>query len=572
MLKQVRQYEVLEPIGSGGLGTVYKARDSRSGMLTALKVIRRVLARNRDYVENFLREASLASSLDNPHVVKVYDYGQDQSIYFIAMEYLPLNLAEILRDEKALPVPEAISIISQVCQALEYAHSRNIIHRDIKPANIMITSERSVKLADFGLARALDWQQLSSRRGIVGTPNYMPPEQALGKGCDVRSDLYSLGCVLYHMVVGRPPFPKGELREVISSHINDPPTIPPKMAAKIPKALQQVILKLLSKDPDRRYQSATDLLEALKSIQAAEAARARERFRTCFIAAPPGVDLTILSTVLKQRGISLLVSSELAPTSASHLGHVTRAISKADLLIAILDPERPNDNVYYELGYARALGKRILILASPQMTSLPSDIAGMLYVHAGADNREVISFALDLALAAPEPAEHEPGKPVDVSSPIGHLADELIDKLESLGDQATGRDVEQIVASALRASGIFVLARSEQRDIGVDFAIWADELDPWVGNPFLLQVKKHLKSQAQVSAVLNQVSTYLQKSNSRWALVLYVKGPRDLESPPVARSSVLFLQVRELLDKLRTSSFGEVVRELRNRRVHRGGF
>lgn len=294
------------------------------------------------------------------------------------------------------------------------------------------------------------------------------------------------------------------------------------------------------------------------------------RWRTCFITAPSHVNLNTIKKLLEERGLKPFVSSELPPTHTSLLEHVTRAIATADFLIAVLDTEQSNANVYYELGYAHALRKRALILVPPELKHLPTDIMEMLHLRADTENREAISFALDQILAAPEPpTRHKSGQFVDKSRPIGHLADELLHKLESLGDGVTERDIEQIVVSVLRASGISVVAHSGQPDICPDVAIWVDELDPWGGNPLLIEMKRHLKSPA---AVIHHLSTYLQKSNSRLALVLYVKGPPSVPDVPLASpSSVLFLTVRELLDRLRTISFGEVVHELRNRQIHGGG-
>lgn len=318
--------------------------------------------------------------------------------------------------------------------------------------------------------------------------------------------------------------------------------------------------------------------------------RAGRRWRTCFIAAPSYVNLHTIKALLEKRGIKPFVASEQPPNSASLLEHVTNTISKADLLIAILDPDQSNANVYYELGYAHALKKQILILIPPELKSIPADIMGMLYLRANVENSDAINFALDQALAVSKPAKHKYSRLVLKSQPIGRLADKLIEKLESLGDQANERDIEQIVVSAIEASGISVVVSSKQHEIGADLAIWADELDPWVGNPFLIEIKRQITSPEHMRELLNRISIYLQESNSRSALVLYVKGltyaqydlygPRpylkgheyDFDSKNRALSSVLFMEVRQLLEKLRDNSFGEIIRDLRNRGVHQRDF
>src|SRR3990167_2249517 len=297
------------------------------------------------------------------------------------------------------------------------------------------------------------------------------------------------------------------------------------------------------------------------------------RWRTCFIAAPFGVNLNTIKTLLEERGMKPLVSSELKLIGVSLLEHVTRTISQVDLLIAILDPKQFNANVYYELGYAHALGKRLLVLAPPELKSIPADLTGLLYVRADAENREAIGFALDQVLAAPKPPKQKPSQPVEMSQPIGQLAEQLKDKLKSLGSRVDERDVEKIVLSALRASGISILAGSVKPDIGADIAIWADELRSSVGSPFLIEIKTHLRDRAHIMQVSHQVSTYLEKSNACWALVLYLKGPPIVADLPVftshARlSNILLLGVHEFLDRLKTSSSGEIIRDLWNRRVH----
>ncbi|MBL7209797.1 MAG: protein kinase [Dehalococcoidia bacterium] len=217
----------------------------------------------------FEREARATASLSHPHIVSIFDIGQEDESHYLILEFVDgPNLGGLISSQPGgrCDGGTTLRIGSQVCQALEYAHSHGILHRDIKPENIMITSEGLPKLMDFGLARALGGPKLTQRGVIVGIPAYLPPEQALGKPSDVRSDLYSLGSVLYEMVAGRPPFPGDDPVKVIFSHINDLPMMPRRITPEIPEALEQVIMKLLSKDPDKPYPSAGGLLQALKSV------------------------------------------------------------------------------------------------------------------------------------------------------------------------------------------------------------------------------------------------------------------------------------------------------------------
>ena len=269
------RYKVAKKLGEGGKGIVFKAEDTRLGRTVAIKVIKGE-GLDQESFARFEQEAKATAGLSHPHIVAIYDIGHEGESHYLILEFVDgPNLGGLVRSQPGARCDAAttLGIGSQVCQALEYAHSHGILHRDIKPENIMITSAGLPKLMDFGLARALGGPNLTQRGVIVGTPAYLPPEQALGKHSDTKSDLYSLGCVLYEMATGRPPFRGDDPVKVIFSHINDLPVMPRKLAPEIPEALEQVILKLLAKDPDQRYQSAGELLQALKSVK--EEAEAR---------------------------------------------------------------------------------------------------------------------------------------------------------------------------------------------------------------------------------------------------------------------------------------------------------
>jgi hypothetical protein len=262
------RYKVTKKLGEGGKGIVFKAEDTRLGRTVAIKVIKGE-GLDQESFARFEQEAKATAGLSHPHIVAIYDIGQEGESHYLILEFVDgPNLSGLISSQPGARCDAAttLRIGSQVCQALEYAHSHGILHRDIKPENIMITSEGLPKLMDFGLAGALRGPKLTPRGVIVGTPAYLPPEQALGKRSDARSDLYSLGCVLYEMATGRPPFPGDDPVKIIFSHINDLPMMPRRLAPEIPEALEQVILKLLAKDPERRYQSAGELFQALKSV------------------------------------------------------------------------------------------------------------------------------------------------------------------------------------------------------------------------------------------------------------------------------------------------------------------
>ena len=263
------RYKVTKKLGEGGKGIVFKAEDTRLGRTVAIKVIKSE-GLDQESFARFEQEAKATAGLSHPNIVAIYDIGQEAESHYLILEFVDgPNLSGLIRSQPGARCDAAttLKIGSQVCQALEYAHSHGILHRDIKPENIMITSAGLPKLMDFGLARALGGPNLTQRGVIVGTPAYLPPEQALGKRSDARSDLYSLGCVLYEMVTGKPPFHGDDPVKVIFSHINDLPVMPRKLAPEIPSTLEQIILKLLAKDPDQRYQSASELLQVLRSVK-----------------------------------------------------------------------------------------------------------------------------------------------------------------------------------------------------------------------------------------------------------------------------------------------------------------
>jgi serine/threonine protein kinase len=263
------RYELLKKLGEGGKGIVFRARDTSLDRLVAVKVIKPEGFDESSY-ERFLREAQIAARLTHPHIVSIYDMGNEQGRYFLIMELVDgPSLRGLLETHPGRPLEPAVAlrIAVETSQALRFAHAKGVLHRDIKPENLMITSDGNTKLMDFGLARALDKPRITAALTIVGTPAYIAPEVALGKESDARSDLYSLGAVLYEMTTGRPPFPGEDTLKLVYSHIQDPPTPPSRLQPSISPALEGVILRLLAKNPDDRFPSAADLLKVLEDLR-----------------------------------------------------------------------------------------------------------------------------------------------------------------------------------------------------------------------------------------------------------------------------------------------------------------
>ena len=259
------RYRLDEVIGRGGMSTVYRGIDLALDRVVAVKVaLDPLVEQSPIYLARFTREAHAAAAIGHPGVVTVYDAGADGPTRFIVMELVPgRSLADILRDERPLQPDRAASIAAQVADALSAAHAAGIIHRDVKPGNIMVTPDGSVKVLDFGIARALDGNTLTQTATVLGTSAYMSPEQALGQPVDARSDIYSLGCVLYEMLTGEPPFTADVSAAVLHQHVRVEPTPARERNLAIPPALNDLVMQMLAKSPSGRPQTAAETRDRL---------------------------------------------------------------------------------------------------------------------------------------------------------------------------------------------------------------------------------------------------------------------------------------------------------------------
>jgi eukaryotic-like serine/threonine-protein kinase len=266
------RYRLDEVIGRGGMSTVYRGTDLALDRVVAVKVaLDPLVEQSPVYLARFTREAQAAAAIGHPGVVTVYDAGADGPTRFIVMEYVPgRSLAEILseREHKPLEPDEAADIAAQVADALSAAHAAGIIHRDIKPGNIMIEPDGSVKVLDFGIARALDSHTLTQTATVLGTSAYMSPEQALGQPVDARSDIYSLGCVLYEMLTGEPPFIADVSAAVLHQHVRVEPKPARERNPAIPPALNDLVMQMLAKSPGDRPQTAANVRDRLRQAPA----------------------------------------------------------------------------------------------------------------------------------------------------------------------------------------------------------------------------------------------------------------------------------------------------------------
>ena len=264
----VGRYELIEKIGEGGMAVVYKSRDRLLNRLVAIKILRPEYTKDAQFVDSFRKESQAAAGLQHPNIIGVYDVGKEGNIHFIVMELVDGKpLSTIIKNEAPMNYKRAIDITKQVASALSLAHKHNIIHRDIKPHNIMMTNDGVAKLGDFGIAKAVSDSTLTETSKIIGSVHYFSPEQARGAYVDERSDLYSLGIVLYEMLTGTVPFDGDNPVQVALMHINDEITPPSKLVSGIPPALEKLVMKATNKYQSNRYRSADEMLEDLKNIE-----------------------------------------------------------------------------------------------------------------------------------------------------------------------------------------------------------------------------------------------------------------------------------------------------------------
>src|SRR5215216_6082424 len=259
------RYRIIRRLGSGGMADVYCAEDTQLGREVALKLLYRRFAEDEEFVERFRREASSAAGLQHPNVVQVFDRGEWDGTYYIAMEFLPgRNLKQVVRDHGALDPSLAVDVVLQILKAARYAHRHGVIHRDIKPHNVIVDDEGRAKVTDFGIARA-GASDMTETGSIMGTAQYLSPEQAQGQAVSPQSDLYAIGIVLYELLTGRVPFDGESAVTIALKQVAEVPVPPSSYNLAVPAELDAVVLRALEKDPAARFMSAEEFIVALES-------------------------------------------------------------------------------------------------------------------------------------------------------------------------------------------------------------------------------------------------------------------------------------------------------------------
>jgi eukaryotic-like serine/threonine-protein kinase len=302
-VENIGRYEIVEELGKGAMGLVYKAVDPNIGRTVALKTMRLDVhgLEHDELLRRFRNEARAAGTLSHPNIVTIYDAGEDKGVFYIAMELVEgRSLQELLNESRVIPVDRVLTITRQICLGLDYAHQHSVIHRDVKPANIMITADGTVKIMDFGIAKA--GGGMTSTGQVLGTPNYMAPEQIKGKALDGRSDLFSVGVIVYEMLTGEKPFVGQNVTTIIYKICNEKPIPPRELDVSIHPGLSAVVTRALSKSPDDRYQTGADLVRDLENYKS--------------IGSEAGTTQTFSTTIMQSMGDQTVVGSVSVPPAA----------------------------------------------------------------------------------------------------------------------------------------------------------------------------------------------------------------------------------------------------------------
>ena len=263
------RYELFERIGEGGMSVVYKAKDKLLNRFVAIKILKPQFINDHKFIDSFRRESQAAASMSHPNIVNIYDVGREGNIHYIVMELIEgRTLSDYIKAQGAMSYPKVIALSKQIAAALSFAHKNHIIHRDVKPHNVMITPNGTAKITDFGIAKAVNAATIvDNTEGIIGSVHYFSPEQARGGYVDEKSDIYSLGIVMYEMLTGRVPFDGDNPVNIALMHINGEMVPPSKITAGVPPALEHIIMKCTDKYPVNRYASADELIEALNNLE-----------------------------------------------------------------------------------------------------------------------------------------------------------------------------------------------------------------------------------------------------------------------------------------------------------------
>ena len=394
------RYQLGEMIGTGGMADVYIAQDQRLSREVAVKILRSDLAKDPTFVSRFRKEAKAAAGLNHPGIVAVYDSGEDPAPYIVMELVSGHTLRELIHGGERLQLDRALEIGAGILEALDYSHQRGIVHRDIKPANIMITDNGDVKVMDFGIARAMDdlGATLTSTWNVVGTAQYLSPEQALGEVADAPTDIYSTGCLLYELLTGRPPFSGETPVSIAYQHVSGALVPARQVQPDLPESVEVVLAVALAKKPEDRYASANAMLQDINKI------RAGQNISTKVARAPLASRRTVIVTglVVLIIGVAAVLGLSLNGGSTPSLGNeipnvvgLTEIEARAllsDYTVTVQrapDPRIPNDRVASQIPLATSQATKgsavtLTISDGPGDAIVPDNLVGMSLIDARA--------------------------------------------------------------------------------------------------------------------------------------------------------------------------------------------
>ena len=392
------RYQLGEMIGTGGMADVYIAQDQRLSREIAVKILRSDLAKDPTFVSRFRKEAKAAAGLNHPGIVAVYDSGEEPAPYIVMELVSGHTLRELIHNGERLPLDRALEIGAGILAALEYSHQRGIVHRDIKPANVMITDKGDVKVMDFGIARAMDdlGATLTSTWNVVGTAQYLSPEQALGEIADVPTDIYSTGCLLYELLTGRPPFTGETPVSIAYQHVSGALTPARQLQTDLPESVEVLLTVALAKKPEDRYISASAMLDDINKIRSGQNISTK-------VARPPLITrrtALISGLAILAAGIAAVVGLSLSGGSTPSLGNEVPnvvGLSEADARALLTgytvtiqrahDPRIPRDRVASQIPLATTQVKKgsavtLTISDGPGDAVVPDGLVGMSLIDA----------------------------------------------------------------------------------------------------------------------------------------------------------------------------------------------
>lgn len=409
--KTIGQYRIIEQIGKGGMATIFKAYQPSVDRYVAIKVLPLEFAKDPNFVKRFEQEAKAIAALEHSHILPVHDFGTQDNVNYMVMRYVPSGTLSDVMGKRA-PLEKVVKYVGDVARALDYAHSRGVVHRDIKPSNILLDEQGDVLLTDFGIAKMVqgaESTQLTATGAVLGTPAYLSPEQAKSTTIDGRSDIYSLGVVLYELLTGQPPYQAETPLAVVLKHLHDPLPPPRTIDPTIPEAFERVVFKAMAKNPNDRFATAGDMARALNN--ALLESQTQRRPETTPLPAPPPVRETpAVKTMSDAPGQTMQMAGEKSRSTLYIIGGVALALACATVCGLGLLLSRPTDT-----GPATKQSASSVVQLETAPTATPTALPATATVPALTDTPTVPPPA---DTPTPPPADTLPDNPVAYSGDV----------------------------------------------------------------------------------------------------------------------------------------------------------